>query len=183
MRSLGTLCVELYRGFKMAGILSVFLDVQMRTDLLIEFFGNNFTGTDSDSTSHQVDDSGASILASSQLKHADGDIECGTNATCRSVSLLCWPRIWLKIIKDRVKSEFTLADGHEEFAKCVRVTLVERVARLTQAKLTLDLCWSENLVSLENIRLGAVLEAELMHECHLTVSYQADKSVFWDKVD
>jgi len=49
--------------------------------------------------------------------------------------------------------------------------------------LSLDVLRGENFVSFEDVGFRAVLEAELVHEGHLSIGDQADERVFRDKVD
>ena len=57
LRPLRQLRVELDGGLQVTRVISVFLDVQMRTDPLFELLVDDFTGTDSDGASHEIDDS------------------------------------------------------------------------------------------------------------------------------
>ena len=115
----------------MTSVLSVFLDVQMGADSLFELFVNDFTGTDSDCATHQVDDTRATVSSTSELEHADGNVKSSTSATSRAVALLRWPSVRLQVIEDRVEGELTLGNRHEELAERIGVTLVERVTGLT----------------------------------------------------
>ena len=86
----------------------------MRSDILFAFFCDNFTRSYCDCTTHEVDDARSSIDATSKLKHADSNVESGASATGCSIALFSGPRIWLQVIKDRVKGELTLVDWDEE---------------------------------------------------------------------
>ena len=85
--------------------------------------------------------------------------------------MLCGPRIWLKVIKDRVQSKLTFIHWDKELAKSVRVALVERITGLAKSELCLDLSRCDHFVTLKDIGLWAVLEAELMDEDHAAVGY------------
>ena len=97
--------------------------------------------------------------------------------------MLCGPRIWLKVIKDRVESKLTFIHRDEELAKRVRVALVEWITGLAKSKLGLDIGRGNDFVTLKDIGLRAVLEAKLMDKDHAAVGDQADQSVLGDKVN
>ena len=91
----------------------------MGSDMLFKFFCDDFTRSYCDCTTHEVDDARSSIDATSKLKHADSNVESGASATGCSIALFSWPRIWLQVIKDRVKGELTLVDWYEESSERV----------------------------------------------------------------
>lgn len=93
------------------------------------------------------------------------------------------PRVWLKVIQDRVKGELALTHRHQESFDSGIVSLVERVTGQGQPELILDLPPGDLLVATEHVSLGTVREAELMNIGHATIGDETYHSVLGDEVD
>ena len=79
----------------MTRVFTLLLDVQMGANPFIDLLRDDLAWADRHSAAHQIDDARAAILASSKLKHADGDVERCASAACSPVALLRGPRVWL----------------------------------------------------------------------------------------
>ena len=72
--TLSTFCVEFDGRLQMHGVRVIPLDVKMRANVFLELFVNDLAWADCDGTTKEVDDAGATIGTTDNLKHTDGDI-------------------------------------------------------------------------------------------------------------
>ena len=100
-----------------------------------------------------------------------------------SEAVLDWPGVWLQVVQNGIKGEFTLTHGDKETFDSRVVSLVQGVRREGQTQLVLDLSPCQLFVTPEHIGFGAVCETQLMYVSHLTVGDQTNHGVLRDKVD
>lgn len=168
---------------KMFSIIFFLLYIQMRPNLLLKRLRYDHARSVCDRPADQSHHAGPPRGTSRCFQQTDADVEGGAHAALGAETVFHWPGVWLQVIQNGVKGEFTLTHGDKETFDSSVVSLVQGVRGESQTQLVLDLSACQLFVTTEHIGFGAVCETQLMYVSHLTVGDQTDHGILRDKVD